>query len=111
MTKKKNTHLKNYENETNAQHLFWPHEDKLPPLYSNVFASFVGDNEVILLLGSFIPTGVQFQNENEREEYYKNPTVQPLAKIVMSRPSFEKFFEMLQQRMINIQENTEDKNE
>jgi len=110
MSKNKKQSQKN-DNEPIIQKLSWPLVDELPPLYSNVFASFVGANEVILLLGSFIPTGVQFHNEEEQEEYYKNPTVQPLAKIVMSRPSFEKFYEMLQQRMDNIKNDTQNHDE
>ena len=82
--------------------LKWPIEDGLPPLYSNVFASFLSPKEVVILFGSFIPTGITFHSEEEQAEYFKSPTIQPLAKIVLSIDAFKKFYDMLTPRMNRI---------
>jgi hypothetical protein len=91
------------ENKIPIPQLYWPIEDNLTPIYSNAFAAFVGPEDVVILFGDFLPTGIHFRNTKEVEDYVKTATIKPQVKIVMSISSFKIFYKVINDRMIILE--------
>jgi hypothetical protein len=77
----------------------WPLEDDLPLFYANQFAIYETDQEVVLIFGSFIPTGFAFRSKEEIKDYLKTAEVKPLTKVVMSRSGWNALYGLIKKRM------------
>lgn len=82
-----------------AVNLKWPLEDDLPLFYANQFALYETDQEVVLIFGSFIPTGFAFRPKEEIEDYLKTAEVKPLAKVVMSHGGWNALLGLIKKNM------------
>ncbi|MDR3576883.1 MAG: hypothetical protein P4L50_23705 [Anaerolineaceae bacterium] len=79
--------------------LKWPMEDDLPLLYANQFALYETQFEIVLVFGDFFPIGFPNRPQEEFEQFLKNTTVKPIAKIAMSKGAFKLFSDLLIQRI------------
>lgn len=87
----------------------WPLEDHLEYLYANHFAVLDTGNEIVLVFGNFLPTGLHRRSPEEIQNYLKTAEVNPVAKIVLSKQGFSAFFELLRSRKKSLEdEETED---
>jgi hypothetical protein len=76
--------------------LKWPLEDNLQAVYSNQFAISGAGPEYILTFGEFLLPGGLFQHpQTDIDEYLKNASVKPVAKIVLSHKALEALANML----------------
>ena len=91
------------ENNIPIPQLYWPLEDNLTPIYSNAFAAFAGPDNVIILFGDFLPTGIHFHSKEEIEEYVKTATIKPQVKIVMSIKAFNEFYKVIKDRVDGLE--------
>ncbi len=85
--------------------LKWPLVDDLHAQYANQFSIADTGNEIILTFGNFLPTGFYKRSQEEIQEYLKDATITPLAKIVLSRAGFHAFFQLLKSRIDDLDKN------
>jgi len=78
--------------------LKWPLEDGLQAVYANQFAIFGAGPEYVLLFGEFLPSGFASRSRAEVEEYLKNATVRPVAKIILSPEGLRALANLLRPR-------------
>lgn len=76
----------------------WPVTDQLPFLYANHFSITETEHEVVITFGNFVPTGVLTRSPEEINKYLSSATINPLAKVVMSKAGFEAFLNLLIKR-------------
>jgi hypothetical protein len=84
--------------------LRWPLENDLPAVYANHASIIVSEHEVTVLFGSFLPTGMHNRNEEEVEEFLGKVSVQPVAKIVMTKQGFESVYHMLEKYAVGAEQ-------
>lgn len=78
-----------------AINLKWPLEDDLPAIYANQFAVSVLGSETVITFGEFLPAGLHNRSRQEIEDYLRDATVRPVAKIVISPAGLEAFYGLL----------------
>ncbi len=76
-------------------HLKWPLEDGLQTVYANQFAISGPGPEYILMFGEFLPAGFANRSKQEIEEYLRDATIKPVAKVVISPEGLEAFYSLL----------------
>ena len=77
----------------------WPLEDGLPLFYANQYAIFETENEVVLIFGSFMPTGFVLRSREEIENYLESAEVKPLVKVVMSHGGWNALAGLIKQKL------------
>lgn len=75
--------------------LKWPLEDDLPTVYANQFAISAPGPEYVIVFGEFLPTGFANRPKQEIEEFLRQASVKPVAKIVVSPEGLEAFYGLL----------------
>jgi hypothetical protein len=76
----------------------WPIESDVPLVWANQFAFLNTGHEVVLSFGQFVPT-LHNVTEEEIEEYVKNATVEPVARIVMTPDGLWALFGLLERNI------------